>query len=473
VTGLAFGLILPLATSWLWLSRSPARALGMLVRVVLAIAAGIGLSSALWWILLQLPVQSLRTLSLLDGALWCVGLMSAGAWCLRRQADGMPTVVPPAGRTSRWAIGLVSLATGLLVVMALVDFVAATAVTPHGSWDAWAIWNARARFLFHAFPAWREAFLPPAAHPDYPLQLPLSVVRLWSYMGRDAVAAPITIAAAFTAILPLGVGGAVGRRAGLVRSLVACMFVLANPILLEWAPAQQADVPLSAFILLTLVIAVEADHRGDCALWAMAGCAASLAAWTKNEGLLFALILLGVSAVVTSRRRAAREWLACLCGAAPILLVLVAFKLSVPIPNDILGALSVARVQDTFGDWARISTVVAAMGRAMWFDGGDVIGVLPLLAAYIGLAGRVRRDVSAWWPLVVLACLLVGYAGAYVVTPQNLNWHLQTSLPRLVLHVTPALVWAGMRLLEDPPVLAISGSPPGYSSERRTRTALK
>ena len=64
---------------------------------------------------------------------------------------------------------------------------------PHGAWDAWAIWNYRARWLFLGGSNWAHAFtyLNAADSPDYPLLVTGSVFRMWSILGTDHVAIPI------------------------------------------------------------------------------------------------------------------------------------------------------------------------------------------------------------------------------------------------------------------------------------------
>ena len=41
---------------------------------------------------------------------------------------------------------------------ALIAFILFSVAEPHGGWDAWAIWNLRARFLFRGGEVWRDAF---------------------------------------------------------------------------------------------------------------------------------------------------------------------------------------------------------------------------------------------------------------------------------------------------------------------------
>ena len=59
--------------------------------------------------------------------------------------------------------------------------------------------------------------------------------------------------------------------------------------------SQFADIPLALFILTTLILlffqAGSPDHRPGAVI--LAGIAAGLCAWTKNEGLLFFVIAAG------------------------------------------------------------------------------------------------------------------------------------------------------------------------------------
>ena len=66
------------------------------------------------------------------------------------------------------------------------SFLIAYLKEPHGKWDAWLIWNMHARFLYRGGDAWREAFASGLdwSHWDYPLLLPLSIVRGWTLHGR-------------------------------------------------------------------------------------------------------------------------------------------------------------------------------------------------------------------------------------------------------------------------------------------------
>ncbi|HEY3038658.1 MAG TPA: hypothetical protein VGJ66_07965, partial [Pyrinomonadaceae bacterium] len=68
----------------------------------------------------------------------------------------------------------------LMLVLAVADLVILAIKKPHGEWDAWAIWNMRARFIFRAGPFWRDAFsyVIDRSRPDYPILIPASIAGI-------------------------------------------------------------------------------------------------------------------------------------------------------------------------------------------------------------------------------------------------------------------------------------------------------
>ncbi len=480
------GVLLPSGAMLIVLRRTRARDCGLGVCLSAACAFGLGASSLGWWVLLHVPWLSTKTLAAVDGAAWTVLVLVL--WFTFPRAIGPPSDqitgapssaggIDPAvarGRNPSWWRHVpdwsVALAVFLpLCAFAVVSFAASAAIFPHGDWDAWAIWNARARFLTLGYPDWHEGFLPPAAHPDYPLLLPVSVARMWALAGHDGVSVPIALAALVATLVVLLAGGAIWRESGPARGLLASAFVLASPALVRWAPTQEADVPLSLYMLLALVFMTAAMRRpAALSLWAFCGMSAGLAAWTKNEGLAFAIVIVLVAAYYAGRSGGRRARLAALsalmAGAAPALFVVVRFKFSLAWHSDLIARQSVDHILRSVADQYRLEYVVSSVARELWFGGASIIGVLPLLVAYTASSGISRRRMTEVRPaLVTLAIMLAIYVMVYVLTPHSLKWHLTTSLERLVLHLTPSVIWVGLMVARP----TSPGSPATASSEPR------
>ena len=139
----------------------------------------------------------------------------------------------------------------------MTSFAAISRVVSHGSWDAWAIWNLRARFLFRGQPLlWQDAFSAELAysHPNYPLMLPLSVSRAWTFLGGETLMVPALLAAIFAAATVAAAAVSVGRARTPTHGLMTATAILASPAFLKWAPSQCADIPLGFFMLSTFVM---------------------------------------------------------------------------------------------------------------------------------------------------------------------------------------------------------------------------
>ena len=116
--------------------------------------------------------------------------------------------------------------------------------SPLGFWDAWAIWNLRARFIVRAGSDWRDAFsLSGWSHPDYPLLLPLSVARLWQYLGRESSVAPTAIAILFTFSTVALAWAALAILSKPSQATLAALLLLGTSALVMHGASQMADVP--------------------------------------------------------------------------------------------------------------------------------------------------------------------------------------------------------------------------------------
>src|SRR5258708_34030247 len=162
----------------------------IVLTVSLGIGVGIGLSSCVYFLLLMTGARR-WTVVAVEVAL--VVAAAAVAWYVK------PGEWPAEDRTDN--PGLVIFAPFLLAfAIATGAFAVAVSVNREGIWDAWALWNLRARFLFRGGPEfWRDAFSPHIlwSHPDYPLLLSGAIALCWTIAGAESALAPQLIAALF------------------------------------------------------------------------------------------------------------------------------------------------------------------------------------------------------------------------------------------------------------------------------------
>jgi hypothetical protein len=449
---LAFALALPAAAAYAAIQRAwsepGCRVSSLALRAGLALPLGLGAASLFTyaWLLAG---------GALDGAYASVDSVLFASILAAARLRRTPTPPGPAAGTpeapGRSPILERSAAVVAAVALAVVAawLVRQSVARPHGGWDAWGIWNMRARFLFRAGDDWRLAFSPALgySHLGYPLFLPTAVARLWAFSGETTVA-PAAVAVVFTLAPALAVAGAVSRRSGRVAGGTAALLLVAAEGWVSFGASQCADVPLASFIAAgaaSLVAARRRDGTDDAGLLALAGASLGLATWTKDEGLPLALVF-GAWALAfpgggPRRRRAA----ALAAGAALPVLVTLSFR---------------ALLSPGFAEvFTRGQTAGGALQRLLALERWRVIlaalpenlpgaeAGLPIVAVVAAIAlGASWRELPRSAAIPALAAS-AGFLFVYALTPLDLRWHLRDSAARVLIQPWPAFVLGVFQLI--------------------------
>jgi len=457
IAWLLAGIVVPWFATYLFVRRCDAeagnKAAVIALHAMLALGLALGLTSCSYFVGLLFcgaPGRAYCTVEILGFA--ALGLLSRlGA--ARPPGASIPEphgskVASPQGKLLRWVF-LASLISATLGIAGMF------LIEPHGDCDAWNIWTMRARYLFRSGQEWRNAFAPFFAHTDYPLMLSGTIARCWTYLAGERLWIPQLVAAAFTL---LGAGlltAGVARLRGTSHGWLAGLSLLGTVFYLSRGASLYADVPLSCFFLAALLLLAfyDAGRRSSPGLLVLAGLSAALAAWTKNEGLLFLAIVLVVRALLAWRRSGGRGMLretsALLAGAAPVIMVVVLFKVSIAAENDIVAGQTWHTLLSRLTDASRIAFILKSLVETLWHVGKALVLILPL--AWLLVGGASDRSRSALPGLVaVLAAMLAGYFFVYLATPHDLAWHVSSSMDRLLVHLWPSMLLAAFLYLGDP-----------------------
>ena len=432
---------------------------GRALRLFVGGGLGLGISSCCYFVCLWAGHP--RLIPAVDLGLFAL-LMIAGFARFRRSPSEWRQPPPRAKKPSGFLLILAGIFS-LELIASAASFFFAYLKEPHGRWDAWLIWNMHARFLFRGGDHWRDAFASGLdwSHWDYPLLLPLGIARSWQYMGGEGLSVPAVIAFLFTLMTVGLLCSALFSLRGRSPGYLAGMVLLGTPFFITMGASQFADVPLAFFVLATLVLLAlhgrSPDRPGELLL---AGLAAGLCAWTKNEGLLFVMVVIvsffGMTANTDGWRTAVRRTAVLLAGALPALLMVVWFKTQLAPANDLISGFAPAAIAARLTDFGRYAEVLKAFFfTGLSFTQGLVdvrVGMrlnpgavsILLLAAYLLLAG-VRIEGRDRPGLVrsaaILGLMLIGYFFVYVLTPLDLGYHLATSLNRLFLQLWPSVIF--------------------------------
>jgi hypothetical protein len=449
--GLA-GVVAALVLGWLvarWLvggAWAGSRWSSILGQISLGVLFGPGIVSLMCFLLLAAGIANSATVWGTEAVL----IAGAAALAFSRGSRQPPLSAPTGSWSWNWVL-VIAVALGLAAFAAA--FYATSSVNLDGDWDAFSIWNVRARYLAGGQPTWRRAFdadmggrMIGASHPGYPLLLSAFIASQW--IAGGAVTSAVSIAASLVfALAVVGVlVSSIGLRRGTALGLLGGLAFLATDTFVGRAPGQYADLPLALCMLAALVLWESAASTGSTRLFAAAGFAAGLAPWTKNEGWPFLLAFL---AVAMWRARGAALW--AILGSLPGVFATLAIKFWLSTGTEAMFPETVRQAVSFLGQPARWWAIAQGFGRGLW-----QLGALPwahpilLVAAVAFVAGVIPRPERAAraWLLIPIAAMFAADYGIFVLSTADLTWHLGTSVDRLILQMWPSLLFVVFLMLQ-------------------------
>ncbi len=443
-------LLVPAATGIVLCSAFWRRSHGLLdwvTRLFVSFGIGAGLSSFTFFFGLLAGNRSRTSLLLFDSLILAVAVAVSLAVRPFRAVDKtreLQTVLP-SGSLITYPLAIFLVTATCIAFLYSIRYATAH---PHGGWDSWAIWTLRARFLFRSGAQWKDAFSSVIgySHPDYPILLPATIDRLWTYLQREALWVPTMLGLFFMSCTVCLAISSVALLRNKSQALLAGAVLVSTPFLVKHAVSGYAEPPLMFFILATCVLLIMSDSAPR--MLVLAGLSAGLAAWTKNEGLLF-LVSVGTSLAVLLF--VTHGWNSCiralsffLAGVLPILAIIILFKSQVHAGSWLLapspGGGSILARLTALG---RYSTISKYYFREILRFGEWKVSMVLVLVAYFLLVGRLRGPKQKLGLLTVtgaLAIAFIGYFFVYVITPTELTWQLENSLNRILLQLWPAVV---------------------------------
>lgn len=366
-----------------------------------------------------------------------------------KQREQLRLFLPNLKRVTRleWVTGGVFF---LIAIFGLIAFINFTNANPHGRYDAWAIWNVRARMLARAGIFWKTVFVPQVFHADYPLLVPFSIAHSWLMAGTESIRIPQAIAGLFTFCTAGILAGGLREFQKRENAWVAGMFVICLPWFIYNGSRQIADIPQAACILASLISlslflhSTEKSHN-----WlVLSGLFAGISAWVKNEGQLFLLLylfILSVAAFTLYWKNGIVSLFKYLCfGLILPLLVIGLFKTTLAPANDVVNthildqSLSLFLSMDRYREILRIYNLFHIS-----FGGLQIPFLLIITIAFLFMNPRITRENKKPVFLVLGILLLqwIGYFVIYLITPHDLSDHVNQSYDRLLLHLYPSLLF--------------------------------
>ena len=432
------------AAHLLWKNDRPA---ALLLKASAGIGLGLGITSCLYFLrLLLFPGQG--GYLLIQFLLLIIVLF---ALFLQKRI-----LMPVSLRSFRptWigvALGFAVLLVGIIALYYSITF---ARLTPHGDYDAQAIWNLRARSIYRYGNSWENAFSPLINrnfHMDYPILIPMSVVGGWNTLGGEVLRVPAVLSMLFI----FGMAGMLYSVIAYLRSAsqaaIATIVLLSTPGLLLFSTFQTADIPLTYFFLASASLFVLAGSENNRSLFFLSGMMAGFAGWTKNEGIPFLLLMVLFTGLAFGMQRFRIYIFSLLSGMAFPLLIIFLFKTRISVNNDLFTNNSLAEMIAKILDPTRYLQILTHLTRELFHLGNWPISILVILMIYGGIVGlRKPRDLTEKTLWLVPVSQLVVYLFIYVVTPHDLQWHLNYSMSRLLIHLFPLALLSFFLLVNVP-----------------------
>jgi hypothetical protein len=428
----------------------------LILRLFFGLGLGLGFSSALLFIWLLTIGRFHQSYLLLELLLCLFFIMLSKVKKARRPKNLEPegSLSSPSGVSRITAYSFYLLLTCGILVLILISY-----LYPHGNWDAWAIWNNRARFIFRGVENWKDGFSPLLgwSHPDYPLLLPLSIARCWFYLGKETLWVPSALASLFT----LSTIGMVVSSLSLIKSrsqgYLAGILLLVTPFYLTHGASQYADIPLAFYFLSGVVFLSLSDQRPSKGYGGsiLAGLMIGFSAWTKNEGLVLAgLIPLSLLIMAAFTHRWKMQGKSCfifLIGMAPILALILYHKIHLAPANSFYALDRPDQLAANLIDFDRHYYILIRFFKSALFFGQWPFPLLPALILYAVFA-RLSDQSSKkdLFPFVLILLQTGGFFLVFLLFPRNLTFYLDTTLDRLFLQLFPGLLFAIFSVLKTP-----------------------
>ena len=301
-----------------------------------------------------------------------------------------------------------------------------------GDWDAWAIWSQHARFLANGS-CFENLFTEDIAwtHPDYPLMLPSIIAVLWKAIGYCSAYVPAVFAYLIAISLVLMVLASFFEKKFIFSGISIFLIMTCSSVLFPFVVTQQADTLFGTFILATMVLMKHLPKDKSVFHLLLIGFFAATCGWIKNEGLVYFVLFAFCFSIKYYRKI---EFIKLFfLGAALPLLVLFVFKFNYAPSSDLVNGHN--EYATKMVDFSRYISIYDFARNYI------VENCLLLIYAMIAIL-FINYKYYFSFTFIVVFWLLAAYFFTYVLTPNDLIWHLSTSLYRLIHQVFPVLLYS-------------------------------
>ena len=232
------------------------------------------------------------------------------------------------------------------------------------------------------------------------------------------------------------------------QALFGSILLLGAPFLVQFGTSQASEMPLAAFLLASIIFVLMYFRKKNWQYAWLAGIMAGFAAWTKNEGIMYFVILGGSIGIITffaTRKQLIANIAVWIGGTIIPLAALLTFKIVFSPESEFFTGSVISFL--CIGE--RYWIIFTNMVKQLFHWGG---WSLPLLFGYILYMLINKRTIKKGYEKLqtqyiglFIFLALAGFFLVYLITPYPLEWHITYSLDRLFFQFYPVFI-LGMML---------------------------
>ncbi len=306
-----------------------------------------------------------------------------------------------------------------------------------GDWDAWAIWNLKAKFLSDET-NWKNMFSIGIkySHLEYPLILPSIIATIWNLIGDTNIYTPMLISYfIFISIITISFYS----LDSIIFSIFFSSLLFMDSGFISQASQQYADTLLGLTFLISVMLLVNYIKYKNINHLFVLGFFISASIFIKNDGWIFFILMLIASIYYAYNK--ARHLKILFLSCSFFLFLALILKLISPDPNDLFDD-SFKNIISRLFEFNRYTLIINHIllrffvnFQMLFLLGLLIISILPLKSFLI--------------PYLILIFTAVGYFFIYLITPHDLQWHLSTSALRLMYQLYPSFLYLFFKSIQN------------------------
>ena len=448
---------------------------GFALKSILSLGTGVGVSSLGFFISLLFFAPSRNMIIICDFVLLLLSLLFYVFSIKLRRRKSCSEIQIDTVYSNTTIMKLVSLLLCLVIGFLIVAFLLKSVIKdPHGYIDAVGFFNLMARVLFRGGEDWvnfyslikwnglglqkleyMDMVFPQLLHQSYPLLLPGYIAKTWYYISEDTTTVPIIVTIMFTFSTIGLLYTSLSILRGKSQGLLATMLLMGSPIFFQCGINQVADVPISFYYLSAIILFALSERISEKnkSLMVLAGLMAGLSAWTKNEGLMFVLLVIVASAIVNIPAKGLKFYIKKLLpfviGFLPVLLAIIYFKIYLA-ESSYVFAHGSSSIIDKLIDPSKFLIVSKVFLKNLFIYNTGAIFVLFVYYILLGSNVAIKQNVVISTFLIVFVLYILGLFTTYLISPLEPTCMITGSLKRLVTHLWPSVIFIFFLIVNSP-----------------------